>query len=90
MITQWLLSFFFSLFQSIISLIPTTDPPAWVSSMSGYASTFWTDASDLGAWIPWATVSTVVTAWFVAFGVRIVVVVVRFTVSLFTGGGGAS
>lgn len=90
MITEALMDFFFAIPMLILSLIPQTAAPAWIAQANGYASALWTDAADLGAWIPWGAVAVVVGAWFTAFGIRIVVVILRFLLSLFTGGGGAA
>lgn len=90
MITQWLLGFVFDLINFIIGLLPSGTPPAWVASASDYTGVLWDSAAGLGAWIPWGLGATVVGSWFSCLLVAIAVRIVRFVLSISTGGGGAA
>lgn len=74
----------------MVSLLPSYDVPAWLSSSSSYMSNLWTYGYGLGAWIPWPLVGTVLASVLacvlIGFGIKVARIVASF---MTLGGGGA-
>lgn len=90
MITELLLDFWYGLLNFVVDMLPTSEPPAWLDDGSTYLAQIWGYGAGLGAWIPWALVSTVFSALMVCLGIALVAHVVRIVASYATLGGGAT
>lgn len=90
MITQAILGFLFDTINFGLGLLPSGSPPSWITSASTYTGYLWDNAANLGAWIPWGLGATVVASWFASLTIAIAVRIVRFLISISTGGGGAA
>lgn len=88
MITDVLLNFFVWVADTFTSWLPDLSPPAWVSQIGNLTGIVFTNANQMGAWLPLGFLFTVFTAWMTCVFAGLTVKLVRIAVSLFTGGGG--
>lgn len=91
MITDAIVSALAAVFGFIGSLLPSDEPPAWLTdTLPGEIEALGAQFGQLGQWVPMDAIgmagAAVVTAFAVAWGVRLV----RIALSLFTGGGGGA
>jgi hypothetical protein len=89
-ITQVLLELVFGLIDAGLGLLPTSGPPEWFATGSGYFAQVWGYGAGLGAWIPWDVVGLVLGSIGTCLAIAVVVRVARILISVFTGGGGSA
>jgi hypothetical protein len=90
MITDTLLNFFLGIVGSILSFLPTNEPPAWLTSTGGAVGTIYGYASQMGVWFPVTLVRNVVLAVLAAWLAGWVIKAVRIVASFVTVGGGSA
>jgi hypothetical protein len=74
MVTEWLMTMLHGLQQWFLGLFPTTDPPAWLTSVSSVLIDTINRASGLGAWFPFALLGVAAVfllgLWAVLWGIK--------------------
>jgi len=90
MVVEWFLEVFSGALAFLIGLLPTIEPPAWLSSGSTYMGDAAGFVSDLGNVLPIGALALGL-VWVLACGaVALAVRFGRMGLSLFTGGGGSA
>lgn len=90
MITEAVISLLYEVGSLVVGLVPTTDPPAWVSDVGTYLDQIWQIGDGLGVWIPWTLLAAVTAAVLVCVGVGFAIRLARIVASFLTLGGGAA
>lgn len=90
MIVEAVVTVFVGLVNFITGLLPSMDPPAWLSSGDGLMGTVWGYGAGLGAWVPWSLAGTVLASALACAASGFVIKVVRIVASFFTAGGGSA
>lgn len=90
MITDAIITLLSYIADALLSGLPPTETPAWMSTASAYMPNVFRVGASMGVWFPWSllgiVMGTVVVVWASAFGIKIL----RMVLSLFTGGGGSA
>lgn len=90
MILEAIVNFFAGVVEFFLNLLPSMDPPGFVTGFGEKVSDVLGYASGLGAWLPLGLVATVTGALIVCIGVGFGIKVVRIVASFFTAGGGSA
>jgi len=90
MIVEWFLGLLVSLLETMVSALPSFDPPGWFTNAnSGFASVFGV-ANSMGVWLPvglgFTVLAAVLTCLVIGFGIK----VTRIAASFLTAGGGSA
>lgn len=90
MITEAIMNVFFSFTELLVSLVPSSDPPSWLSDGSGALAEIWGYGHGLGAWLPWSLIGVVFPVVIACIGLGLLIKLTRIVLSFLTLGGGSA
>lgn len=90
MITDAIINFFVGVVAALMSFLPTSGAPTWLTSIGGAVGTVYAYAGQMGAWFPVTLVRNVALAVIASILAGFVVKTVRIVASFVTVGGGSA
>lgn len=90
MIVVWLLTAISTVGQGVINALPSLDPPAWLTDVSGPLQGILDAASGMGVWVPMQLAITVAGAVLACLVVGFGIKITRIVLSFITLGGGSA
>lgn len=88
MIAEWFIGIYTGMLEWFLELLPTDDPPEFLTSAPDAVETITQSAAGLGAWVPWSYLGIVASTILLLWGILSLVKGVRWLWGLtpFSGG----
>lgn len=90
MVTEWFLDVVSTFIAWIVEHLPSPEPPAWLTDLSGYIDSLNSHITGLSAWLDFPLLRSVVAAWLLFLAAAFALKAFRIVASFLTAGGGSA
>lgn len=90
MVVEWFIKGMVAVISFGLGLLPTSNPPSWLTGRDSNIASILQGAAGLGAWVPLSLGATIATAVLACAVIGFAIKITRIVLSLFSAGGGSA